>query len=413
MQINVGIIGCGKITAAHMNGFKELKEKGLLGEVVIRGLCSLEKDEAVRFRQRGEGPAPLSGVGPEDDPMRAPHVYVSDFQDESLPDIYTDYRDLLARGDLDAVFVLTPVHLHHRIALAALESGIHTLVEKPFAVSVKTARIMTEAARSNDRICGVAESLHYYPNVQKLKWLIDRGYLGTVQFFQFTGIGGFWSPDRIVGETSWRHRKVLAGGGASVDSMVHYFHVLRFLLGEIHSVAALTAIVEPVRTTLDFNGLVVEQVRCEVDDTISCSVRFTGGAVGNLFFSWAGHGPSDNFPGNFHGTRGYSNGSQVVLDGEQPTSLDDFFEANASSEEKLSMSPHGIQNAFTREIHDFFQAIHEGRAMVTSAMEGTRDLAVSFAALESSHTGRWVRVEDVFQGIVGSYEDEINRELGI
>ncbi len=413
MRINVGIIGCGKITAAHMNGFRELKEKGLLGDVVIRGLCSLEKDEAVRFRMRGEGPAPLPGVGPEDDPMHAPHVYVSDFQDEPLPEVYTDYRDMLARGDLDAVFVLTPVHLHHRIALTALESGAHTLVEKPFAVSVKAARIMTEAARSNGRVCGVAESLRYYPNVQKLKWLIDRGYLGAVQFFQFTSIGGFWSPDRIVAETSWRHRKALAGGGASVDSMVHYFHVLRFLLGEIHSVAALTAIIEPVRTTLDFNGAVVEEVSCEVDDTISCSVRFTGGAIGNLFFSWAGHGLSDNFPGNFHGTRGCFNGSRVVLDGEQPVGLDDFFAANASVEEKQSIFPHGSQSAFTREIHDFFQAIREGRAMVTSAEEGTRDLAASFAALESSHTGRWIRVEDVFQGIVGSYEDEINRELGI
>ena len=413
MRINVGIIGCGKITAAHMNGFKELKEQGLLGDVVIRGLCSLEQLEAVRFRKRGEGPTPLTGVGPVDDPMHAPHVYVSDFQDEPLPEVYTDYRELLTRGGLDAVFVLTPVHLHHRIALAALEAGAHTLVEKPLAVSVKAARTMTESARSHGRVCGVAESLRYYPNVQKLKWLIERGYLGTVQFFQFTGIGGFWAPDRIVAETSWRHRKALAGGGASVDSMVHYFHVLRFLLGEIHSVAALTAIVEPVRTTTDFNGAVVEEVRCEVDDTISCSVRFTGGAVGNLFFSWAGHGQTDNFPGNFHGTRGCVNGSRVMLDGEQPMELDDFFETHASAQEKQSLFPHGRQSAFTREILDFFQAIREGRAMVTSAVEGTRDLAVSFAALESSHTGRWVRVEDVFQGIVGSYEEEINREFGI
>jgi 1,5-anhydro-D-fructose reductase (1,5-anhydro-D-mannitol-forming) len=195
--------------------------------------------------------------------------------------------------------------------------------------------------------------------------------------------------------------------------MVHYFHVLRYLLGEVESVSALTTVVEPVRTTRDSQGVLVEEVRCEVDDTISCSLRFAGGAVGNLFFTWAGRGQSDNFPGSFHGTRGCFDGGNVTLDGHEPVELGNFFEANATAEDRASLFPHGIRNAFSLEILDFLQAIREGREMVTSAAEGTRDLAVSFAALESSLAGRRVAVRDVYEGRLGAYEEAINSELKI
>jgi predicted dehydrogenase len=195
--------------------------------------------------------------------------------------------------------------------------------------------------------------------------------------------------------------------------MVHYFHVLRYLLGEVESVSALTTVVEPVRSTRDGRGALVEEVRCEVDDTISCSLRFAGGAVGNLFFTWAGRGHSDNFPGSFHGTRGCFDGGMVMLEDRVPVELGDFFEANATADEKNSLFPHGIHSAFSLEILDFLQAIREGREMVTSAVEGTRDLAVSFAALESSLTGSRVAVQEVYEGRLGAYEEAINSKLNI
>jgi 1,5-anhydro-D-fructose reductase (1,5-anhydro-D-mannitol-forming) len=413
MALKIGIIGCGKVTSAHMNGLKELAEKKLLDGALVTALCDTVEPLVLGFRKRGEGPEPKRGVGPENDPMNQPHVYVSDYQPDALPAVYTDYRKLLAEADIDAAFVLTPVFTHHSIALDCLRAGKHVLVEKPFAVSVKAGRhIVAEAARRS-LICGVAESLRYLPIVRAAKWAIEQGLIGSPQFFHFFETGIFWAPDRIVGETSWRHKKLMAGGGASVDSMVHYFDVLRYLMGEVDAVQALTPVVEKIRTTREESGELRETVQCEVDDTISCSLLFANGAMGNLFFTWAGRGPASNFPGYFSGTKGFIRGDTISIEGQQPRPLLEVFEDEASVEQKKRFFPHGIRDCFSLEILDFLSAVGTAGATETSGEEGVRDLSVSFAALESSLSGKRVRTADILSGKSSSYEKDINAHYRI
>ncbi len=411
--IRVGIVGCGHIAAAHLNALKELKEKGLLEDVVVAGLCNRTQWKAESFLRRGEGPEQQPGVGPPGDPMQAPPVWVSDFQDGPQPRVYTDYREMFASEELNAVLVLSSVFTHHEIAMAAVRAGMHVLVEKPFTVTVKAGRRLVEAARKRGVVLGVAECVRYMPAVRMARWAFEQGYLGELQMSAYASAGGYWAPASIVAGTAWRHRKREAAGGVSVDWMVHFFDQLRYVAGEIEEVSSLASVVEPVRVSRDGDGTLTERVECQTDDTMSCSFRYAGGAHGTIFVSWAGHGAASDLPPVFYGTKGCLKAGQMILDGREPEALAEVFAREADQATRERFFPRGITNLFTLENLDFLEAIRRGGSMEASGEEGVRDLAACFAVLESSLLGRRVKVQEILSGRSSAYERQINRHYGL
>src|ERR671926_136314 len=110
-MIRLGIIGCGRILPAHLDGLRRLKERGA-AEFVVTALCARKREDAEMFRRRGEGPP---------------------------PEIFVDYRELIAADVADAFLVTTSLETHHDIGVRALEAGKHVLTEKPLAITVRAA----------------------------------------------------------------------------------------------------------------------------------------------------------------------------------------------------------------------------------------------------------------------------------
>lgn len=405
------MIGCGRIMPAHLNGYMKLLEKGV--DVRITALVARKREDALRFRKRGEGPPPRVAVGPPGDPLLAPHVWVYDFQKDVDVDIYTDYREMLRRGDVDAVDIYTPPYEHHNMVLDSLAAGKHVLVEKPIAVTVKSARMMVEAAEKAHKVLGVAEVLRYGPDIMMTKWAIDQGYIGHVQLIANAVIGCYWSPNRTVASTPWRHKKVLAGGGPSVDFGVHIFDMARYYGGEIEEVQGTTKIYEDVRITRDETGRIVGKVDNEVDDTFIAIARFENGAIGQFSFSWALHGEPTSMSTVIYGNKGCIKNNTIILDDGPRTPVRDIFEKNAAAETKKKLFPLGVTDWFALETLEFLNAIWENREMRPSGREGLRDLAVSYALIESSRVKRAIKVDDVESGEIGEYEKEINAHLGL
>jgi len=412
-RINVGLIGCGRIMPAHLHGYKALIENGV--EVRIAALCARKPGDAERFRRRGEGPPPRKPVGPPGDPLAVPHIYVYDFQTDVDVETYTDYRVMLRKADIDAVEIYTTVFSHHNIAIDCLNAGKHVLVEKPMAITVKAARRMIEAADRAGKVLGVAENTRYFPDVRMTRWVIDEGYIGDVQMVLFGILGGYWSPDKIVAETPWRHKKLYAGGGATIDMGVHLFHILRYLCGEVEKVTSLVRTIEKVRVTRDEAGRIINKVQSEVDDTFFAMIEFENGVIGHTFFSWAGHGEPTTIPGIrvIYGSKGCIKGENVILDDGTKTTVKSLFEKYASENVKERFFPYGITDPMALETLEFLRAIWNNREMETSGREGLRDLAASYAMIESSLLGRSVSVDEVESGQLSQYEDEINRHYGI
>ena len=247
-MIRIGIVGCGRILNAHLQGYKQLRERGI-DTFRITALCARREEDALMFRRRGEGPPPRPPVldPATGDPLAAPHTYVSDFQDDVEVAIFTDYRELIAGGSVDAINDLTTLALHHEVGAAALEAGQHLLTQKPLAISVRAARRLVDLARARHLTLGVFENVRQAPATRAVAWAVRAGLIGPVQVALMGSVGGLWSPDRIVAETPWRHQKLLGGGGGSIDIGVHQMHWLRYVVGEVAAVSATARTFEPWR----------------------------------------------------------------------------------------------------------------------------------------------------------------------
>jgi 1,5-anhydro-D-fructose reductase (1,5-anhydro-D-mannitol-forming) len=423
--INIGVVGCARIFPAHLRGLKELRDHGF-NNFRITALCDAREEDALRFRKRGEGPPPRPSVITHavHDPLNVPHMYVSDLHPDTIPDVYTDWRDMLRSARIDAVLVLTPVFLHHQVTLDSLRAGKHVLFEKPMAISVRAGGRMVEEARARGLSLGIAEVVRYLEGVRAAKFAIDAGVIGDIQMWIAGGMGSLdWSPDRIISKTAWRHKKLEAGGGPALDGAVHRFHEIRYLCGEVDEISALAPRFEPVRVTKDDAGQITDTVKNEVEDAYFAQFRLRGGAVGILFGGPAGHGePTSMGEGPvIYGTKGclklirvfpHVVDGTVILDGGHRSSAVERF-GDAPAELKERWFPRGIKDGFALEALDFLRSIETGTPMESSGDEGLRDLTCAFAILESATVNRPVRIADVTLGQVRAYQREIDEHYGL
>src|SRR4029078_6777893 len=96
--------------------------------------------------------------------------------------VYADYRELLARNDIEAVDVVVPSYFHHEIASAALSAGKHLLLEKPMALSLRECDDMIALARKHERVFAVGHEVGLSSLWGKVKELIDSGYIGEPKY---------------------------------------------------------------------------------------------------------------------------------------------------------------------------------------------------------------------------------------
>ncbi len=124
-------------------------------------------------------------------------VGVSDMREERLNlvrsrypsvEVTQDYRQLLANPEIDAIAIATPVHTHYELALQALQSGKHVLVEKPMtSTSQQALRLIDEAEKRNLVLC-VDHTFVYTGAVRKIKELVNSGRLGQIYYYDSTRI---------------------------------------------------------------------------------------------------------------------------------------------------------------------------------------------------------------------------------
>jgi predicted dehydrogenase len=413
-KIRLGFVSCGYITGAHLRGLKILSENGF-DNFEVTALCSRNADNARRWIERGIGPAPLPMISASPtDPLNVRDVWVRDFQN-TAPRVYTDHRDMLRDKAVDALVILSAVSMHYPIGLDALEAGVHTLIEKPFAITARAAQRLIAKANERHLALGVAENQRYTEHNRARGWAIREGRIGAVQMVISGGVGNIWSPDQIVARTPWHHVKNEAGGGGTMDIGAHLFDGLRYQCGEIDEVSAMARTFEATRYTRDDQGRVVDEVRCDADDTFFALLRFKSGALGNVLFSWAGHGQPTGFEagGAIYGQRGCLKGDQLFVDGESPAGVNELFRKQTGPDALQRFFPRHIHDSFALELGEFISAIDQERQPETSGVEGLRDIAPCLAILESSVLNQPVKLSDVEECRVESYQQEINTHWGI
>jgi predicted dehydrogenase len=410
-MIRIGIVGCGGILAAHLRGFRLMKEAGFQ-EFRVTALCARRPRDAEACLERGRGPeqrAPSSRLA--GDPLSIGGEYLSDFQDAGGTAVYEDYRLMIERAPIDAVLDLTSHAEHHRVALEAFRRGKHVLTQKPMAATLRAAERMCEAAEEAGVTFGVFECFRYSAATRALEWLFRRGPGGRLQMILLGCVGAWWAPDLVAAGTPWRHRRS-EGGGITLDLGVHFLHQMRYVAGRPVWVSGETFRIEPRRRFEGADG--DEAVECDADDTVFASVGFAGGTVANWSASWAGRA-APTFMGTgsvYYGERARVDGTSLRVEGCDEEDLVARYRREADGEEALRRFPRGLDDWFALGQLDWLEAILEGRSPEVSGREGLLDLACALAILESSTVGRRVHLEEVLSGELREYQSPLDAALG-
>ena len=116
------------------------------------------------------------------------------------PATYVDYRDLLADRNVDAVFIMTPEHLHRDMAIASLQAGKHIYLEKPLAHTIEEGFDIVRAWQQSGKVAQVGTQNRSSSLYRKAKELIGQGMIGQVQY-----VRAFWYRNSLDDAPAWRY----------------------------------------------------------------------------------------------------------------------------------------------------------------------------------------------------------------
>ena len=364
-MVRIGVVGVGFGATVHIPGFQS---EGV--EVVA--ICT-------RRRERAEQAAQRFGV----------------------PNVFTDYDEMLRMPGLDAVSIVTPVPLHHAMSIAALEAGKHVICEKPFTTDQRLAQEMYEATRDSGLTHAVAHEFRFASGRMRVKELLDEGYIGNLRMCLMRVVGGGFRqnaapPDPYAEPPPYNPERdsLDLGAGMLWGLGSHYIDCLRHWFGEVESLSGDLINFTPNRMTD------IGIAEADADDTFFATLHFVNGGYAQLvgtrsapFGSGAGveiYGDAGSLftpqrGGNppAHGTvLGARLGEEKPVELEVPERLQPFAD---DRDDRLM--------PFRMQVREFVRGIEEGTSPAPNFLDGLRCQQVLDALRESSRTGRRVAIE--------------------
>ncbi len=187
---------------------------------------------------------------------------------EGIP-VYRTIDAMLAEAEADVLCVCTPNYLHEAHAILGLQAGLHTVVEKPMALSTTECDHMIAAACTSQKIIFAVKQNRYNPPVQALKDLVSRNALGQIYMVQ---VNCFWNRgDAYYAQSPWRGKKAL-DGGCLFTQFSHFVDILYYLNG-------------PVAQVKGWIENYAHRHNTEFEDTGSFTMKAHNGAIVNFNFT--------------------------------------------------------------------------------------------------------------------------------
>lgn len=182
---------------------------------------------------------------------------------------YNDLGEMLAKSKADVLCVCTPNYLHEPHTIAGLNAGLHTVVEKPMAMSVAECDNMIAASKASGKTIFAVKQNRYNPPVQAVKQLVTDNSLGEVYMIQ---VNCFWNRgDAYYRESDWRGKKE-KDGGCLFTQFSHFVDILYYLNGKIGDAEGQIHNYAHLHNT-------------EVEDTGSFVLKAENGAIINFGFT--------------------------------------------------------------------------------------------------------------------------------
>ena len=362
----VGVAGLGFIGAAHIDGLRRVEN----AEVV----------------------ALADVIGVEEKAQRL-----------NIPHAFSDYRDMIDSGEIDAVHICTPNNTHFEIAMYAMERGLHVVCEKPFMRTLEEARSAVSKAKEKRVANAVNYHNRFYPAPNNLKNLVRDGELGDV-----ISVNGGYVQDWLLYDTDFNWRLLSKNSGKTMviaDIGSHWLNLVEFITGlKITEVFAEFSSVYPERKRGLPSGD-YEMVKIDTEQIAFIMLRFENGAIGNGVFSTMMAGKKNKtfltvcgkkMMGEWDSEKindlllGKRNEGNVVITKDPNL-------AHPDTRPVISYPgghAEGFPDAFCQHFRQFYQSIdNPGMQPYYATFEdGLRDMILCDSIYESAQSGKWIRI---------------------
>ena len=373
--IKIGIIGWGFMGRTHAHALRAMPlfYPGAGFRAEIAGICSRRLEKA---REAAE--------------------------ELNVPYYTDDYRQLLAREEIDAVSVCTPNALHEEIALAALKAGKHLYIDKPLADTAQGARRIADQAEKSGVFTRMVFNNRYLPVTLRARELVDQGRIGRVLSFEGRYLhSGSIDTNKPIG---W---KQTLQGGVLLDLGSHVLDLITWLCGYPEAVFCAQRTLYDTRPTREGGA-----TRDLSDDQTLMLLRLPGGAMGQVEASKIATGANDELTVEIRGEKG-----ALAFDLMQPNYL--RFYDNTRPEAPLGgergfqwietvarypapggtfLPPKnsiGWDRGHLHCYYTFLDCLARGAAPDNGVGEGARLQMLMERAAQSAAQGRWVDTGDL------------------
>ena len=277
---------------------------------------------------------------------------------------------LLLAGGVDALVVSTPNYLHAPQTIAALNAGVHVMVEKPMAMNAAEAEQMLAASARSGAHLMVAHCWRFDEDVNWLK--AQAGRLGKIIRTKGYGVHSHWGPG------GWFTQKALAGGGAMADMGIHALDTARYLLGDPMPVSVYARIGTFYK---DF----------DVDDTGVIIVEWDNGVTSYIESGWwQPHSDGPEAATQLYGTQGFGQLFPTLL--ELPNAEAQRVDTVPSGLE-FPRKEHCPQSLYDAQMAYFVECICANKTPIPGGLEGLMNMKVVDAAYESGRTGKVIEIK--------------------
>jgi predicted dehydrogenase len=283
-----------------------------------------------------------------------------------VPRAYDSLSDLLSMRAADALVIATPTYLHAAQVTAAMQAGLHVLVERPLGLNLAQARAIEEAGQFSSARLMVAQVYRFNPQVIWLREQVASGRLGQIQRARALGVRTGGPPGG-----RWYREKCCSGGGVLFEAGLDALDTLRFILGCPKPVSVYA------RVTHGSNGSPVEECA-------QMTIQWEDGTFASLEAGW--NQPYAEAPVGF---------TQVYGDEDYGQIFPAFVIVRDGDGRKLRDAPdwppdelHPSQETFDRQMAHFVQSIALQRSPQPGACEGVMNHQILEAACASARSGQ-------------------------
>ena len=299
--------------------------------------------------------------------------YAPNLEKVDAPLKFSDTRSLVESGAVDAVLIATQHYDHTTSGIAALEAGLHVLVEKPISVHVADCRRLIAAQTRPGQVFAAMFNQRTDPHYAKVRDLIQSGQLGTIQRVQWT-ITNWFRTEAYYSSGGWLATWSGEGGGVLMNQCPHNLDLFQWLFG----------MPEKITATCRFG----RYHDIEVEDDVTACLEYADGHTATFIAS------TGEFPGTNRLEVASTRGRLVVEDSvvRWTRAQDDVSEFSRTTEKRFEgpetweilIPTHGTGDQHVGILNNFADAILDGTPLIAPAAEGIHSVELANAMLLSA-----------------------------